>query len=566
MVVLLSLIGNCFKSSFIRRPIEQDLTISLNNISVDLQPGSESAEPGWHSPAEATPRSTPSHAPAALLKRAFSFPAMLGGLLVTGVFWAKHGFNVDTDFWWHLRVGEDILATHHWPTTDSFSFTAPGQPWMAAEWLGDVLFAGVERFGGLRALDVLLVVMSAAVILALYAFCALRSCNSKGSFVAAAILTVLSVPVFNFRPQMIGFLFIVLTLIALERFRQGRPRALWFLPLLFLLWVNAHGSWTIGLFTILVYWASGLKEVRVGNVETSAWTTAQRERLALVFLLCVAVLPITPYGTKLAYFPLQFVNSLPLNLASINEWQPMPFNLFGAKLFLALIFGWFVAQLVYRSKWRLEELALFFFGTTMACLHVRFLLVFVPFFAPLFAVVLARWIPGYERDKDQYLLNGALMAAMLAGMVYYFPQTTEIEKNIATMYPSEAVAWMRSHPMPRRMLNSYGFGGYLEWSHPRGKVFIDGRGELYEIGGVFADYMHISLLKPGAVSVLRAYQVDACLVDRDQPLAVFLAALPEWETVYADKVSALIVRRNGHEVATVKEIGIYPINEIDHMQ
>jgi hypothetical protein len=502
------------------------------------------AELGLHSPA-GPDSSAPSYKPMELLKRVFSFPAMLGALLVTGVFWAKHDFNVDTDFWWHLKVGEDILASRHWPTTDAYSFTAPGQPWLAAEWLGDALFAWVERIGGLRGLDVLLVVMSAAIILALYAFCTLRSGNSKASFAATAILAVLSLPVFNFRPQMLGFLFLVLTLIALERLRQGRPRSLWFLPLLFVVWVNTHGSWMIGLFTIFVYWASGLKEFQLGGMEMRAWTVTQREQLSLIFLLCLAVLPITPYGNRLAFFPFQFINSLPVNMASINEWQPMPFNLIGAKLFLALILGFFVAQLVYKPKWRLEDLTLFFFGTTMACLHVRFLLVFVPFFAPLFAITLARWIPGYERDKDQYLMNAVLMTLMLAGMIYFFPPQAEIEQSIATMYPSGAVNFMHAHPIPTPIFNSYGFGGYLEWSSGgREKVFIDGRGELYEAGGVFTDYMHITLLKPGALSVLRGYHVQACLFDRGAPLAVLLAALPEWNTIYADNLSVLLVRRN----------------------
>jgi hypothetical protein len=348
----------------------------------------------------------------------------------------------------------------------------------------------------------------------------------------------------------------------LERFRQGRSRAMWFLPMLFLAWVNTHGSWTIGLLTILAYWASGLKELHFGNADTRAWSPSERERLALVLLLCVAVLPVTPYGTRLAYFPFQFVNSLPVNLASINEWQPMPFNLFGAKLFLVLIFGWFVAQLVYRPKWRLEELVLFFFGAIMACLHVRFLLVFVPFFAPVFAVTLARWIPGYEPGKEQPVLNAALLAAMATGMVWYFPQTSEIEKNIAKMYPSEAVAWMRGHSLPGRMLNSYGFGGYLEWSRGREQVFIDGRGELYELGGVFADYMHISLLKPGALAVLQSYQVDSCLLDRDQPLAVFLAAVPGWKTVYADKVSVVMVREKGRAGAALRAASNAPAEQV----
>jgi hypothetical protein len=79
---------------------------------------------------------------------------------------------------------------------------------------------------------------------------------------------------------------------------------------------------------------------------------------------------------------------------------------------------------------------------------------------------------------------------------------------------------------------------------PEHKVFIDGRGELYEHGGVFADYMHITLLKPGALSVLRGYDVQSCLVLTEEPFATVLAALPEWPKVYSDKVSTLFVRRN----------------------
>lgn len=501
-------------------------------------------------------------APSDTVKSILSFPAMLGTLLVTGVFWAKHGFNVDTDFWWHLRVGEDILSTKHFLTADTYSFTAGGQPWMASEWLGDVLFAGAERAGGLRALQLLLVAMSAAIIVALFVFCTLRSRNSKASFATVAVLMIISVPIFNFRPQMIGFFFLILTLIALERFRQGKPRELWFLPAVFLLWINSHGSWTIGLFTILVYWCGGLKDYRLGAIEMSAWTTQQRERLETVFALCLAVLPITPYGTRLAAFPFQFINSLPVNLASINEWQSMPFNLFGAKLFLALIFGWFVAQLIYKPVWRAEEVALFSFGTLMACLHVRFLLVFVPFFAPLMSTLFARWVPPYDRAKDQYLINAALMAAMLAGMIHYFPSSVEIEKSISETYPTGAVAYLRSHPTSARLFNTYGIGGYLEWSAPARKVFIDGRGELYETAGVFADYRVASTIKPGLLSVLKAYQVDACLLDRDEALAVFLEAVPGWEKVYADAVSVLLVYQRGAALEHLPRMRLSPTDQL----
>ena len=201
---------------------------------------------------------------------------MLATFLVGAVFFIARDFSVDPDLWWHIKNGQNILATHHWPTTDMFSFTVAGQPWISTEWLGDVLFATVARIGGLQGLVALLTIMGAAVMLALYGYATLRAGNSKAGFVVATVLFVLANPSFSLRPQMLGYLFLILTLIALEKFRQGRPRALWFLPLLFLLWVNTHGSFVIGMGAIGAYWLGGLAKFQLGDLAAEAWTSAER--------------------------------------------------------------------------------------------------------------------------------------------------------------------------------------------------------------------------------------------------------------------------------------------------
>jgi hypothetical protein len=486
-----------------------------------------------------------------LLKQIFSFPAMLGGLLVTGVFAARHNFEVDPDLWWHLKVGENILATHHWPTTDPYSFTAEGQPWLAYEWLGDVFFASVARVGGLRGLQALLIVLGAAIMLALYGYATLRSRNSKAGFVAATVLLILAAANFNLRPQMLGYLFLVLTLIALERFRQGRQTALWFLPALFLIWINTHATWEIGLGTILVYWLCGLSEFRAGDIEMHAWKPEERMRLSLVFLLCLAVIPITPYGTRLAAYPFDVASSLPLNLANIQEWLPMPLNSFGPRLFLALVLATIAGQIAFKFKWRAEDVLLFVGASFMAFVHARFLLIFVPFFAPVLACMLARWVPGYYREKDPYALNAVLMTIMLGAMIHYFPARAQIEEYVNAHFPVEAVKYLKDHSVSGPMFNSYDFGAYLVYSGGNGhKVFIDGRGELYEHAGVFADYIHVALLKPGFRGILRNYGIKMCMVKRTDPLAVCLAALPEWKPVYTDSISAIFVLTDSSGVAS----------------
>src|SRR5580693_2662983 len=72
----------------------------------------------------------------ALIQHIFSFPAMLGALLVGGVTIMAQTFFVDPDVWWHIKQGEVIVATHHVPTTDVYSLTLAGRPWTAYEWLG----------------------------------------------------------------------------------------------------------------------------------------------------------------------------------------------------------------------------------------------------------------------------------------------------------------------------------------------------------------------------------------------------------------------------------------------
>jgi hypothetical protein len=496
-----------------------------------------SAVAGFHGAGSATTRFN-------WLLRICSFPAMLAALMVGAVFVGARGFIVDPDLWWHIKVGQNILSTHSWPTTDPYSFTVAGHPWLAYEWLGEVLLGAVERFWGLQGLEACLVVLGSAVMLALYAYTTLRTGNSKAGFAASAVLYLLAAPSFSLRPQMLGYLFLILTLIALERFRQGNSRALWFLPPLYLIWVNTHGSWVIGLGAIFVFWASGLMDLHLGSIEARRWSTAERIRIESIFLLCLAVLPITPYGARVAASPFEYAFDLPLNVTHIQEWQPMPFSLTGGKIFLALLLGFFLINIAVRFSCRLHELVLFVGGTVMACLHLRFLLVFVPFFAPLFATTLERWIPAYDKRKDYIILNVVLMLAVFAAMVRYFPTATDMQQSVTRQYPVRAVEYLRQHPVPGPMYNTYGYGGYLIWSAlPGHRLFIDGRADLYERGGTFAEYLQTADLRPAAFSVLRRYGIQSCFLERGEALATVLSASPEWQRVYSDDLSALFVLR-----------------------
>src|ERR1017187_3869137 len=156
--------------------------------------------------------------PGSSLRRIFSFPVFLAAVLAAGAFGATTWKDapipagkifVEGDTWWHTAVGERILSTHLWPTTDPYSFTVHGNPWMANEWLGEVVMAIAVRWGGLQGLAALLVLLAIAVALLIYYYAWLRSGNAKAAAVATALVLPLAAATFTLRPQMLGSVFLL---------------------------------------------------------------------------------------------------------------------------------------------------------------------------------------------------------------------------------------------------------------------------------------------------------------------------------------------------------------------
>ena len=291
----------------------------------------------------------------ALLRRIFSFPVFLGALLVAGTVavttWENAPIVAGTlfaegDMWWHVAVAQRILSTHHLPQTDIFSFTVFNTPWIDYEWLPDLLTALAARWWGLQGLAGLLILLVVVLVLLLYYYAWVQTGQVKAAAVATGFLLPILHPFFTLRPQLLGYIFLIITLICLERFRQGHGAALWILPGVFVLWVNTHGSFVLGFLALALYWAGGLVSFQCGALEATAWTQKARCRLLLVALLCALVLPLTPYGTRLAAYPFDFVFQQQPLATALAEMQPLNFSATFGVAFLALVLLLLVGQVI----------------------------------------------------------------------------------------------------------------------------------------------------------------------------------------------------------------------------
>ena len=493
---------------------------------------------------------------AGIIRKIFPFHTFLAGLLLGGAFVGTFTNVhptltssslplrwVESDTLWHIAVGDLILKTHTWPVHDIYSFTAHGTPWIAYEWLGEVIMALAWRAGGLHALAMLLMAIVSIIILSLFYYAYLGSRNVKSAFAASAVLLPLAAISWTMRPQLLGYIFLIVTLIVLRKFREGSRKGIWILPLIFLLWTNSHGTFVLGFGVLGIYWLSGLKEFRFGDLYSRRWTPGERQQLELIALLCLIGSIITPYGTKLATYPLVMAGSQPLIIQIIQEWQPLSMMDSYGKLFLVLVLGFWVLVAVRRPKIRLEDAALLLIATGETFMHARFMVLFVPVVAPMLAELISPLFPPYAETKDHPVLNFALVALIIAGMVRFFPSNSKLNLQLASEMPVKAAEFLDAHSNLAPTFNYFFWGGYLILNRgPAHKVFIDGRLDIYEYSGVFADYMSIMSLQPDTEFLLRKYHVRSCLIPPGSSLATLLTASPAWKQVYHDGISAVFLR------------------------
>ena len=479
-----------------------------------------------------------------MLGKVSSYPVLLGALLVLATFLVALRFQVDPDTWFHEVVGQHILATHSWPTTDMYSFTAPGTEWISYEWLAAVALAQVLQAFGLQGWMGLLFGLAACMMLLIYYYSYLCCRNSKAAFVGTVLVLPLAGVWFSLHPQLFGYVFLLIVLICLEHFRQGRRWALWLLPVVFLVWVNTHGTFVFGFCALGIYWLGGLVELRVGSLRANREPLSARIQMAAVALVSLLACCVTPYGARLLTYPAQLFFLQPENTTRIVTWQAIPMNIWHGRLFLAFLLVFIAAVVALQPLIRIEKLALLFLAVVLTALHARVLPFFAIVFAPVLASLLDRWVPDYERSKDHYILNALLIACVAFAIVKGFPSREALKQTLAETTPEGAVDYLRLHPPPRPMLNELTWGGYLLHSlGAQERVFMDCRIDVYEYSGVFTDYLHIMQLQRDAPWLLQKYRLRSCLIPPEGALATFLQSSPEWKPVYRDKMCVLFVRK-----------------------
>lgn len=466
---------------------------------------------------------------------------MLAILLVAlTVVTVRSRFN-DPDLWFHLKIGEVIWKTHSIPRVDTFSFTVNGHSRTPQEWLSEVTMYGAWRVGGNTGLMLWLCALASLLFLSAYTLCSLYSGNSKVAFLGGLIVFLFSTVGLGIRPHMIGYLLLVCELLIVH---LGRTRdSKWFLvlPPMFGLWINFHSSFIFGLAVLAILLFCSFLDIQWGLLISRRWESKQRNALAAALSLSIAALFTNPIGWKQVTYPLAVMGSLPLSLHNVSEWLPPSFETLRGLAVLLVAGLILLIPMLRRTELGLNELLLVVLGFGFAVRHERMEFVFGILAAPVFCRLLADAWDRYEPHRDRVLPNLVVLTLLATVIVFAFPASSRLEQQVQEGNPVKAVDFLKHSGLSGRMLNEYVYGGYLIWAAPEKKVFMDGRGDVFEWAGVFADYCKLAALEDPQ-SVLEKYRIDFCLLSRDQAIAHVLALLPGWRRVYSDKISIIFAK------------------------
>src|SRR5689334_16856075 len=114
-----------------------------------------------------------------------------------------------TDLWQHLARGRLIATEHAIVSADRFTYTVPGRPFVDNNWLAQLLYYGVDRLGGLRALQFLNAAVLAGAFALLVRLCR-KTSGSTGAAAAAGVVAFFGLwQTLLIRPQSFSMLLFV---------------------------------------------------------------------------------------------------------------------------------------------------------------------------------------------------------------------------------------------------------------------------------------------------------------------------------------------------------------------
>lgn len=454
---------------------------------------------------------------------------LLGLLLVAALACVASALLNDPDTQWHIAVGRLIWHTGQVPETDTFSHTFAGAPWIAKEWLSQLILFGAYRSAGWWGVATLTTIVIAASIGMLFAFLLGRLRWTAAIVVILAALS-LAAPEFVARPHILVLPVLLAWMIQLVKARERTTTPPLWVAGLMVPWANLHASFPIGLL-LAAFMAA---EAVLASPAPEKRATGLRWTMFLVasgLAVCAS-----PYGFR----PMIVALALSQNTETtsyISEWQPLAPDAQGLIGIVSLVLC--IAAL--QKEWRrnlVRTAAVALLGYMMVR-YSRFTLLFGMTAPVLAADPIARAFRDMAPVRFRVPPTPVVGSALACTLVVMGMMRPEPNPDVT---PTAALRFAEASGLTGRVYNDYDYGGFLIFNGV--PTFIDGRSEQLFTGG-FTSRLSAALTDPedkAFATILDRQNVTWALVKRGSPDAMHLSRMEGWLELFTQGSTEVFAR------------------------
>lgn len=475
-------------------------------------------------------------------RRWLSWPLIIGCLAVAFACFEARYLYVDDDTLWHLFTGEWIWQHRQAPTTDVFSHTFYGKPWVSHEWFASLIFYlmfSIFSWQGPAAITALSFGMAVGLTAR---FLFQRLAPVRALFVTMLVLTSLATHLLA-RPHVLAMpLLVVWVMQCVQSVENQKTPPLWLVAVM-VLWSNIHGSFIVGLLMTVLFAMDAVIEAKGARRKTiiGGW--------AVFILVTFLATLVTPHHVHGLLFPFQ-LQKMEFMLSVISEWRSPNFQNFEPQE--AWILGLFFLGWIFRIQVSWVRLVLLAYVIHLSLVHTRHLTL-LAIVAPLILATpfqralpdppdrrtdrLSQWLVRWKGSANPLLSVFAGLAVVWLSLV----STQQAVKPPKNAMPEQAIAFLREHPQTGKVFNSYDYGGALIME--KIPVFIDGRAEVY--GDEFLKQTNdAEHARPGTLfTTLDQYDISWTFLKADNAAVQVLDLAPQWKRIYADDLVVMHRRK-----------------------
>lgn len=465
------------------------------------------------------------------------------------VFVASLKYPIDRDLGWHLKYGEYFFTHNKLLGDNIFSTEMPAYKYINSAWGTDILtylvfhnlgFIGISLLGAL------------VITLTFYFFSKAASLSLYQQSILFPLILYMEQPVigYSFRGQLVSLLGLGILYYILSRFEQKGNKIILLVIPLFLIWVNMHGQFLLGLGLFTLWMIFYLVRLYFLRAKKKTFLHAKSKLLFLTFIGTLIATILNPYGLKIHQEVFKhFENPL---LLTIEEWSPPRWHslIWQNLIVWTILICVTLVFLLFRKKILPN---IFYIASTTILLLLSFNI--RRYIWPMFFVsipIVSQFIKKFEPSNKRIAI--AISFAILIASYIYFSFIVFPKESLLSMGWNKYCYYVRCSPQSAdylqrqnfkgKLFSEYGWGGWLIWNYPSLKPSIDGRMAFWQDESGYNAFAKYYILENN-LSDINNSKYDIVYIPPTKPIfnrMLQLAKEKKWKLVYQDGFAFIFVR------------------------